>query len=406
MKLREAGKVGVSDPQFLEELKSYVGFGPAHAAVLVALREPLAPALPSVVERFYEAIMRTPSAMAVFTGGLPQIERQKRLLHSWLQGLFCGVYDRDYLELRARIGRTHVRIRLDQRYMFTAMNLVREGLHRALDALPADTAQLTTSQRSLAHEALDKLCDIELAIMVQTYSEDSAIRLRDNERLAALGQLSGFVGHELRNPLAVMETSLHLLKKRLPQDDEHVQRHVRRLGEQLTISTDIISALLELARDKPVERVAVQLAPAIQAVLDSLHGLDDIAVDIAIPSELPAALLDEKQVRHLISNLVVNAEQALSSTQPSRKQIRVSAQRMADSLVLAVDDSGPGIPDEVRHRLFEPLATTRVKGLGLGLALCRRVAEKHGGHIRALKSALGGARFEASFPHAFAEPMP
>ncbi len=72
-------------------------------------------------------------------------------------------------------------------------------------------------------------------------------------------------------------------------------------------------------------------------------------------------------------------------------------------MILSVDDTGPGIAEELRHRLFEPLATTRARGLGLGLALCRRVAEKHGGDIRALRSSLGGARFEVRFPQAFAE---
>lgn len=190
---KEAG-YSVSDERFLEELKAYVGFTEAHARALAELGPIMEPAFPGIVNTFYDAIMRNPRAMEVFTGGAAQIERQKGFLRLWLKGLFSGVYDREYLALRARIGRTHVRIRLDQRYMFTGMNLVRDGLHRALGTL------LGVDQSFFAHTAIDKICDIELAIMLQTYSEDYAARLRDQERLAALGQLAGFIGHELRNP--------------------------------------------------------------------------------------------------------------------------------------------------------------------------------------------------------------
>lgn len=385
----------MSDQRFLDELKSYVGFTDQHARALARVGPAMEAAFPRIVERFYDAIQKNPRAMEVFTGGAAQIERQKNFLRAWLLGLFSGVYDLEYLELRARIGRTHVRIRLDQRYMFTAMNLVREGLHAGLEASAAE-------DKLLVHSAIDKICDIELAIMLQTYSEDYATRLRDNERLAALGQLAGFVGHELRNPLAVMETSLHLLKKRLPEPDENVSRHVNRLSEQLNISTGIITALLELARDRAVERVPVALGAVLTSVVEVLPGVEDVQLTLEVPSELPLALLDEKQLRHLISNLVTNAIQELAESSPDAdKRILITARREKDVLVLSVEDSGKGISEAIRHRLFEPLATTKSKGLGLGLALCRRIAEKHGGHIRVLAGNLGGARFEVSLPGSF-----
>lgn len=387
------------DQQFLEELKSYVGFTPAHAQLLSALRPIVEPAFPSVIDRFYQAIQETPHALAVFTGGAEQIERQKRSLRAWLEGLVSGLYDLDYLILRARIGRTHVRIRLEQRYMFTAMNLVREGLHAAVDnsSYPADN-------RPLAHAALDKICDLELAIMLQTYSEDWAQRLRDHERLATLGQLAGFVGHELRNPLAVMETSLHLLKMKLPMNDEPIARHVQRLAQQLRLSSDIIASLLELARDRPVARIPVLLSPLLKSLLEQVPNLQGIDVKVELPDDLNEVLIDEKQVRQMVANLVLNASQALHSMPAgSTSQIRIVARRDRQTLRLTIEDSGPGIPEELRGRLFEPLTTTHAKGLGLGLALCRRIVEKHGGEIRAVRGAMGGARFEVSLANAFPE---
>jgi signal transduction histidine kinase len=174
--------------EFLDELKAYVGFSDQHAHVLAELGPHLEPGFGGIIERFYEAVERTPRAVAVFTGGKPQIERQKRLLHEWLHGLTSGIYDLGYLERRSRIGRAHVRIKLEQRYMLTAMNLVREGLHGALDA-----SAFAIERRALGHAALDKICDLELAIMLETYAEDHAIQLRDRERLATLGKVAASV---------------------------------------------------------------------------------------------------------------------------------------------------------------------------------------------------------------------
>jgi signal transduction histidine kinase len=385
----------VKEQQFLDELCAYIGFNAEHAASLRSIAPYVQPKFGPIVERFYDAIFENPRAAAVLTGGVAQVDRQKALLRDWLAGLVGGVYDVEYLRLRARIGRTHVRIRLEQRYMFSAMNIVRTGLHEALAqaALPAD-------QLRLAHDAIDKICDLELAIMLETYAEDHTMRMRDNERLATLGQLSGFIGHELRNPLAVMETSIHLLRRRLPVGDEGALRHLQRLREQVSLSTGIISDLLELARDRPLERHPVpDLSDLIRSCILEVpqHGELDIAVQL--PADLPVPKVDEKQIRRLLVNLITNARQALQDRKNGR--VVISAEREADKLLLAVEDDGTGIADEVRSRLFEPLVTTRSKGLGLGLALCRRIAEKHGGEIRALNPAQGGARFEVRLAQAF-----
>lgn len=388
---------GVWAKELVDELCAYTGFTEAHAQSLRSIAPHVQPSFPRIVDRFYEAIFKDPRAAAVFTGGKAQVERQKLLLHGWLEGLVGGEYDAEYVRLRARIGRTHVRIRLDQRYMFAAMNIVRTGLHEALATAPLETAALHR-----AHDALDKICDIELAIMLETYAEDHLLRMRDRERLATLGQLSGFIGHELRNPLAVMETSLHLLKRRLPIDDERAQHHFQRLREQVSVSTHIISDLLELARDRPLVRESVSdLKALLEEVVREVHEHEGVTATIDISPDLPSPRLDTKQARRALLNLVTNACQAVHGQ--ASPEVVVRASREADRLLLTVEDNGPGIAEELRLRLFEPLATTKAKGLGLGLALCRRIAEKHGGDIRGLKSPLGGARFELRLAEAYEE---
>jgi len=386
----------VWEQEFLEELNRYIGFTPEHAATLHALLPVVEPAFGGIVDRFYDAIMDNERARSVFTGGSSQIARQKVHLKSWLAAAFGGVYDVDYLKLRARIGRTHVRIRLDQRYMFSAMNLVREGLHRAL----SESTEWPKTRAAIAHTAIDKICDLELAIMLETYAEDHMQSMRDRERLATLGQIAGFIGHELRNPLAVMETSLHLLRKRLPGDDEHVVRHLGRLSDQVGVSSGIITDLLELARDRPIQRNPVHLRTLIEQTLGDVPLIHTVLVATEVGESLGSAWLDEAQMRLLIINLVGNAAQALSQKEGDRL-VTIRATRDGHLLTLAVEDNGPGIAEEVKHRLFEPLTTTHDQGLGLGLALCRRIVEKHEGEIRAHDRESGGARFEVRLPDAF-----
>lgn len=385
------------EQEFIEELIQYVGFTPDHARTLAELLPVVEPAFPLIVDRFYKAIMDNERARSVFSGGDEQIARQKVHLTQWLREAFGGVYDAEYLRKRSRIGRTHVRINLDQRYMFSAMNLVREGLHNALVGLAWSTERLQT-----AHSAIDKLCDLELAVMLETYSENHVQRLRDRERLATLGQIAGFIGHELRNPLAVMETSLHLLKKRVPKDDENVVRHLGRLADQVSVSGNIITDLLELARDRAIERDQVSLTNLITDTLADLPLSSAALVAVDVDESLPKVWVDQMQLRLLVNNLVSNAAHALSE-RPKDKLIAIRGRREGDTLILTVEDNGPGIPEAIRHRLFEPLTTTHEKGLGLGLALCRRIVEKHEGEIRAENRAEGGARFEVRLPRCFKE---
>jgi two-component system, NtrC family, sensor histidine kinase HydH len=379
---------------FLQQMMAYVGFDSRHAQALAAARVLLEPAFPAIVDRFYDAVLAAPEARAVFMDGPGQIERQKGMLTVWLQGVLSGSYDDAYLALRARIGRTHVRIKLDQRFAIGGMNLVRHGLHAAL-------AALARPELAFTHEAIDKICDVELAIMAQTYAEDSEARLRDHEKLATLGQLAGFIGHELRNPLAVMETSLHLLRKRLPADDATLARHADRLTAQVRISSQILSSLLELASDRALERAPWAVEPLVREAVAGVPLSEGVTLELQVAPELPPAELDHQAVRQLLVNLVSNAGDALAERAGERR-IVVRAQREGHVLVLTVDDNGAGIAESVRSRLFQPLTTSRSKGKGLGLALCRRIAEKHGGDIRALQGPLGGARLEARLHRCFA----
>ena len=373
----------------LEALTSYLRFGDEDAQILSAMGPFVRPAFPQVVDRFYEAVHRTPEALAVFEGGAAQIERQKGQLRGWLEGLFSGVYDEAYYELRARIGRTHVRINLDQRFMFAAMNVVRRELHAAIAELP-----WSDEERRRGSTAIDKLCDIELAVMLETYREDQVRKIQDRERLATVGQVAASIGHELRNPLAVMRTSVQLLERRVAED-ERAGKHLAKIGAQISLSNAIISDLLELARDRPPVRQGIDAVEIVGEAIGAVPRPAAIALELRAPPRVDLHA-DPGQLRQVLVNTILNAVQAVGGL----GQIVVTVEERAASVAFIVDDSGPGLSHEVQRRLFEPLFTTRPTGTGLGLALCRRIVDKHGGTIAATNRAEGGARFTVEIPRA------
>ncbi len=377
------------EPLF-EEMKRYVGFGAEDEARLTALGPRVEPRVDAIIDNFYAHVLGHPGARRSITGGDPQVERLKGTLRVWLRGVFTPPWDVAYYERRARIGRRHVEIDLPQQYMFTAVNVVRRDLVNVV----MDTAIDRDAARAEIH-ALDKLLDMELAIMLHTYREDGLERLRRGERLAAFGQVVASIAHELRNPLGVIESSLFLLRKRVGANGDPVTRHLDKIESQVRISNRIITNLLSMVRDRPPEPRAVSVRDLVASALETVApGAATITQDVpASPTEIFA---DVDQARQILVNLLSNAVDAAGA----RGTVSVTARADGAGVVIAVGDSGPGISAAIRARLFEPLVTTKARGIGLGLALCRRLAERNLGRIYLAEGNLPGATFEVWLPGA------
>ena len=375
-----------------EEIVRDIGFTTQDAALLARAESLVSPHFGAVVDHFYEVIGANPDMASVFDGPA-MVARQKGMLTGWLRLFFAGPYDESYFEQRAKIGRTHVRIGLDQHFMFTMMGVLRADLTRLLQT-EAATAEWSREEVRDACAALDKLCDLELAVMLETYREDWNERLRRTERLAALGTFAATIGHELRNPLAVIDTSVHLLS-RSTGDDPKVARHVGRISQQVAVCNEIITDLLELARDRPPDKRWESLLPFLEEVLLPLRQ-ERVSIVLDVSQTLTGARFDAGQLRQVMGNLVSNAAQAVGN---GEVEVVVRVYPEGETLRIDVEDDGPGIDPEHLPHLFEPLFTTRARGVGLGLALCRSVVEKHGGTITAANGARG-ARFSIELPEA------
>ncbi len=379
----------------LDEAKAYIGFGDDDTAALQAFRVDAKPHYTRIIDHFYDRIMAHPDALAVISGGAEQVDRLKCTLVDWLDTGMQGPHDLAFYENRARIGRMHVRIGLPQRYMFTAMNVIRVDLRRLLDEVHGDDP----AQRARVGEALDRWLDLELAIMLHTYREDSDDRLDRQARLAAIGQLAASIAHELRNPLSVIESSLYLLRRRVDEDDR-VTRHLDRIQSQVKTSADIIAGLLEMARDRAPHTERVRADRLVLEALEAARVVGGVEVQFIGEAGAAAPWVEAEPglvVRALV-NVIDNAVRAYAGAE-GRVEVQVRGES-GDVVAFHVRDHGPGFDVSVLPRAFEPLVTTRPTGVGLGLALVRRVAERHGGRVEAFNRAAGGAEVVLRLPGA------
>jgi len=378
-------------PSFLENVKAYVGFDDDASAALRNAHSLVSPHFGAIIDDFYATIEAHPGASAAITGGTAQIQRLKKSLLQWIDELFRGPHDEAYFQRRARIGRVHVQINLPQMYMLTAMDRIRV---RSVDVLrDAPTIPMNVLRTTLT--ALHQILDIELAIMLETYREDLLAKNRTAERLATIGQFAAGIGHELRNPLGVVESSAYLVTRRLEAlqiSDATLNRHMEKIAVEVKRSGKTINDLLELARSRPLNRRRTNAHEFINQAIAAANLPAGVQVLVNAPADVDVDV-DPDQLGRVLTNLFINASQAMDG----RGHIWVEARRDGAEAVLSVRDDGPGVTSQVRDRIFEALFTTKAKGSGLGLALSRRITEAHGGTV-VLEPSDRGAAFRIAIP--------
>jgi two-component system, NtrC family, sensor kinase len=310
----------------------------------------------------------------VITGGLGQIDRLKGTLVRWVRDLLSGPYDADYVARRWRVGWRHVEIGLDQVYTNVALSRLRTGLVRSLhESWPGEPQRLKETVRSL-----NKLLDLDLAIIEDAYQAEYVARLQRSERLATLGQVAGGVAHELRNPLNVVKTSVYYLLNARNPTDEKRSDHLRRIERNVELADNVITALSNFARVPVPEMRPITVEPMVLEVLEINPPGGQIEVSVDCPDGLPFALGDVDQLRIALGNLVRNAWDAM----PQGGRLTVAAHAADGHVDLSVADTGTGIERAELARIMEPLYSTKARGLGLGLAIARAIVEKNQGALR------------------------
>jgi two-component system sensor histidine kinase HydH len=377
---------------FCAEVTNYIGFGPEDSQRLRAFLPKATPHFERISEHFYERICSHPQAHQAITGGEEQIARLKRTLIEWMRSGLEGPHDEDFCLRRAHIGHIHVRIGLPQRYMITAMHVMRHDFREV-----AREAFANGDSRELEHlhTSLERLFDLELAIMLETYKIEGEDRLRRRERLATIGQLAASIGHDLRNPLSVVTSSLYILR-RCVADDERARKHVDKIDHQVQECDRIITNLLDIARDQPPRRESIRAVDLLDGALTAARVPKNVEIVLEGLADLEL-WVDAALLKQAFVNLLINSVQA---QQGHQGRICVRAHVDGHDVTISVIDAGPGFDLETLPIIFEPLVTTKPTGTGLGLALVKSVTERHGGHVDAENRMEGGAEVRMYLPAA------
>ncbi|AKT43609.1 sensor histidine kinase [Chondromyces crocatus] len=214
-------------------------------------------------------------------------------------------------------------------------------------------------------------------------------------RLAAAGAVGASVAHELRNALAIAESSLYLAQRDL-DDRARVSGHLTKVAAEIRKAHQVIGSVLGLARGEPLRCEPVPLLQFLEAARHGLVTPGHIRFVTAVePADL-SVCCDPILLERVFSNLYLNAVDALSERPEGT--IATRAWRTGDQTWLEVEDDGEGLHPTIQERIFEPLATTKAAGTGLGLVLSRVIVEAHGGTISALTSERGGTVFRLWLP--------
>jgi signal transduction histidine kinase len=224
--------------------------------------------------------------------------------------------------------------------------------------------------------------------------EKAQEQLLRKEKLAAIGQLSGGIGHELRNPLGVISSAVYMLQFLLPDAGEQVLEYLSLISEETQSALKIVSDLMDFARTRPAQREETDLPSLVARVLERYPPSQDIRLSIEMDADLPITFVDPQQIELVLGNLIANAYQAM----PGGGILTVCAQDSGGTVFLSVRDTGCGISEENLDRLFEPLFTTKSGGIGLGLATSKTLVEANEGSIEVQSQKGQGSTFTIALP--------
>ncbi len=223
---------------------------------------------------------------------------------------------------------------------------------------------------------------------------DMEEQLARSERLALLGQLAGSIGHELRNPLGVVQSSVYYLRSKLKDQDEKITRHLDRLENSVAFSDKVITDLLSFARIPNLAKQPIAMDILLRKLSDEFVANEKVIITVNVETDRNI-MADETQMTQLFRNLISNAYDAM----PDGGQLGISIRPAENNTMeIGVSDTGQGMPEEVLAKAFEPLYTTKARGAGFGLSICKNIVESHGGSISITSEPGKGTQVSVSFP--------
>lgn len=381
-------------------LRKYLDWSKQDDEQISRLRTILMPYAEVFIEDFYAEIVRYPVIAKVITGGDIQISRLKKSLLRWIDELFVGKYDADYVSRRWQVGFRHVEINLDQTYV----NVAHARLRMQMQCILMEELKSHQDQLRNAQVTLHKLLDLDLALISDAYATELDIRQRhqakQDERLAAIGQMITGLAHEARNALQRMRASTESLEIEL-EGQQAYQQDLSRLSVAQDDLTRLFTEVQNYASPIVLEKENIKLSQVISQAWESLsrerQGRScDLSVNISMGHN--SGYYDPFRLQQLFRNFFENSLAAC----PEPVTLTISAlSAMLDdhpAVELIVRDNGPGLSESARAHVFEPFFTTKSKGTGLGMAIASRIVEAHGGRLSLGPVGSSGADFRVILP--------
>jgi len=270
--------------------------------------------------------------------------------------------------------------------------LLRVGGKKIIQAVVRDL-----TERKRMEEALRSAnAELQVANMELRRAQEQLVR---SERLAAIGQLAGGVGHELRNPLGAIKNAAYYVKGKvakseLAQREPQVIEFLNIMDDEINASNKIINDLLGFSRVGKPSVSPTQIKNVIEDALSRTTIPGNIELVKKLNAELPQVEIDASQIQQVVVNMIINAMQAM----PEGGKLKIGTKKKEGFLEVEITDTGCGIPKEARDKIFDPLFTTRAKGIGLGLAVCKAIIDRHEGKIEVKSQVEKGTTFIIKLP--------
>jgi C4-dicarboxylate-specific signal transduction histidine kinase len=234
---------------------------------------------------------------------------------------------------------------------------------------------------------------------------EAQMKLAHVNRVTTMGQLAASIAHEIRQPLAVVAGSALAASRWLgtqPPNLDEAQAALGLIGEAGNRANDFVDRIRNLIKKAPPRKDSLEINEAIREVIALTHGeveKNRVLLQTQLAEDLPVIQADRVQLEQVILNLVINAVEAMSGVSEGSRQLLIRTGKDASGGVLvAVQDSGPGLSPESFDRLFDAFYTTKVDGMGMGLSICRSIVEAHDGRLWAAPHDGPGATFQFTLP--------
>jgi signal transduction histidine kinase/PAS domain-containing protein len=229
--------------------------------------------------------------------------------------------------------------------------------------------------------------------------EERAKQLKDTERLAAIGATAGMVGHDIRNPLQTVIGEVYLAKdelETLPNSEtkNYLKECLDTISEQTIYVNKIVADLQDFARPLKPHIEKVDCKAIINNTISSIRIPPNIQTSISVCENFPKLDIDKLYLQRILQNLINNAIQAM----PNGGKLTINTSTQKDQVSITVEDTGKGIPEEIKNKLFTPLVTTKAKGQGFGLAVIKRFTEALGGTVNFESQLDKGTKFTVNLP--------